>query len=150
MNSFEVTSFLADSVELVQGKIYALGIGWNTIFVPGLPIQHPRIGLGVLVNVPYTSTNKQHTLDITLQDEDGNQVPLRFFQSEDGNQTPDFKFSAQFNLGRPPTLPAGDSQLIPLAINFDGIVFAKACMYRWVIEIDGEIVGTNSMRVVSN
>lgn len=150
MNNFEVTSFLADSVDLVNGKIYALGIGWNTIFTPGFPIQHPRVGLGVLVNVPYTSTNEDHTLEITLQDEDGNPTPLRFLSNEDGSQTPDFKFSAQFRLGRPPTLPAGDRQLMPLAINFDGLVFNKASMFRWVIEIDGNIVGTNSMRVMNN
>ena len=147
MNSFEVTSFLADSVDLVQGKIYALGIGWNTIFAPGFPIQHPRVGLGVLVNVPYTSTNEDHTLEITLQDEDGNQIPLRFIPNPDGTQTPDYKFSAQFKLGRPPMLPAGDSQLMPLAINFDGLIFQKASMHRWVIEIDGKVVGENSMRV---
>lgn len=150
MNSFEVTSFLADSVDLVSGKIYALGIGWNTIFTPDFPIQHPRVGLGVLVNVPYTSTNEDHTLEITLQDEDGNPIPLRFMPNEDGTQTPDFKFSAQFRLGRPPALPAGDPQLMPLAINFDGLIFNKASMYRWVIKIDGNIVGTNSMRLVRN
>jgi len=150
MNSFEVTSFLADSVDLVSGKIYALGIGWNTIFTPGFPIQHPRVGLGVLVNVPYTSTNEDHTLEITLQDEDGNPIPLRFMPNEDGSQTPDFKFSAQFRLGRPSALPAGDPQLMPIAINFDGLIFNKASMYRWVINIDGNIVGTNSMRLVRN
>ena len=147
MNSFEVTSFLADSVDLVQGKIYALGIGWNMIFAPGFPIQHPRVGLGVLVNVPYTSTNQDHKLEITLLDEDGNQIPLRFVPSGDDSPTPDYKVSAQFKLGRPPALPAGDSQLMPLAINFDGLVFPKASMYRWVIEIDGKVVGENSMRV---
>jgi len=150
MNNFEVTSFLADSVDLVNGKIYALGIGWNTIFTPGFPIQHPRVGLGVLVNVPYTYTNEDHTLEITLQDEDGNPIPLRYMPKEDGSQTPDFKFSAQFRLGRPPALPAGDPQLMPLAINFDGLILNKASMFRWVIEIDGNIVGTNSMRVVNN
>ena len=60
------------------------------------------------------------------------------------------KFTAQFNLGRPPGMPAGDSQLVPLAINFDGLVFHKASMYRWVIEIDGKVAGENSMRVVAH
>lgn len=150
MNSFEVTSFLADSVDLVNGKIYALGIGWNTIFAPGFPIQHPRVGLGVLVSVPYTSTNEDHNLEITLQDDDGIPMPLRFIPNSDGTHTPDYKFSAQFKLGRPPALPAGDSQLMPLAINFDGLVFPKASMHRWVIEIDGKVFGENSMRVLQN
>ena len=133
MNSFEVTSFLADSVDLQQGKIYALGIGWDVLFAQNFPAQHPRIGLGILVNVPYTQTNKDHLLRISLQDQDGHVVN-------------NLSFTSPFKVGRPPHLNEGDAQILPFAFNFDGLVFEKASIYRWVIEIDGEIIGGNSMR----
>lgn len=134
MNSFEVTSFLADSVDLQQGKIYALGIGWDVLFAQNFPAQHPRIGLGILVNVPYTQTNKDHLLRISLQDQDGQVVN-------------NLSLTSPFKIGRPPYLNDGDSQIVPFAFNFDGLVFEKASTYRWVIEIDGQIIGGNSMRV---
>ena len=136
MNNFEVTSFLADSVELVQGKIYGLGIGWDNIVAKQFPFQQSRIGLGLLVKVPFTETNKEHQLVISLTDQDGKLIN-------------NLKFSSQFNLGRPQQLREGDSQTMPIAINFDSLVFEKADTYRWVIEIDGKAIGGNTMTIRS-
>ena len=136
MNNFEVNTFLADSVDIAQGKIYALGAGWDTIFTQNLPAQHPRIGLGILINVPYTETNKEHTLSVSLQDEDGNLVN-------------NLNLQAPFKIGRPAHLKEGDSQLIPFAFNFDGLVFEKAAAYRWIIQIDQKIFNGNTMRVTN-
>ena len=134
MNEFEVTSFLADSVEASEGKIYALGIGWNKIQVQKFPAKHSRIGLGVLINVPFTETNKEHSIQVSLVDEDGN-----LFNN--------IRIQSQFKLGRPPQLDDGESQIVPFAVNFDGLVFEKPTKYRWVIEIDGQIVNGISMKV---
>ena len=134
MNSFQITSFLADSVDLQQGKIYALGIGWDVVFAQNFPAQHPRIGLGILVNVPYTETNKEHLIRISLQDQDGHVVN-------------NLSLESPFKIGRPAHLTEGDSQILPFAFNFDGLVFEMATTYRWVIEIDGKIAGGNSMRL---
>lgn len=134
MNNFNATTFLADSVEIANGKIYALGIGWDTIFAKNFPAQHSRIGLGVLISVPYNETNKDHQIQISLQDQDGQVVN-------------NLKLQSPFKIGRPPYLIEGDAQIVPFAFNFDGLVFEKPSTYRWVIEVNDEIVGGNSMRV---
>lgn len=134
MNSFTTSSFLADSVELVQGKIYALGIGWDTIYAAQLPVTQPRIGLGILVDVPYTETNKDHEIRIKLVDEDGNVVNNLDLRSE-------------FKLGRPALLRAGDSQLLPIAFNFDGLSFSNQGTFMWEISINGSVNSICSMRV---
>jgi hypothetical protein len=44
----------------------------------------------------------------------------------------------QFNVGRPPTLKPGDEQVVPFAVNINGLSFEKAGNYRFVISIDGD------------
>ncbi len=47
-----VDAFLADTAEVVNGKIYALGGGWNTIFVRSFPAMHRRLANGRNPAVP--------------------------------------------------------------------------------------------------
>ena len=131
----ELDAFLADSVVAVEGKLYAQGAGWNVINAPQLPVRHARIGVGLLVHVPYTETNVTHRFDVRLDDSDGGRIPLGVGPTEDGKL---YVVSRQFAVGRPPLLPAGDEQIVPVALNFDGLVFEKADAYNFVIEIDGE------------
>ncbi len=52
MGDIELDAFLADSVASVQGKLYALGAGWNRIAVALFPARHDRVGIGLLVRIP--------------------------------------------------------------------------------------------------
>jgi len=52
MSTIELDAFLADSVASVQGKLYALGAGWNRISVALFPARHDRIGIGLLFRLP--------------------------------------------------------------------------------------------------
>lgn len=135
----EVDAFVADSVSAVEGKLYALGAGWNVITTPQLPIRHPRIGLGLMIHVPYGATNQVHRFDVRLDDADGRSIALA--DGPPGTASEDGKvhtLSGQFNVGRPASLPPGDEQIIVLALNLDGLVFTQANAYNFVIEIDGE------------
>ena len=144
----EVDAFVADSVSAVEGKLYALGAGWNLINAPQLPARHSRVGIGVLIRVPYTATNQPHRLELRLDDSDGRRIPLAdappSAQTEDGKL---YVIDAQFNVGRPPQLTPGDDQIVVIALNVDGIVFEKADAYNVVIEVDGEEVKRLAIRV---
>jgi hypothetical protein len=145
----EIEGFLADSVEAVEGKLYVLGAGWNALNTPTLPFRQPRIGVGLIIRVPYTATNEMHAFELTLQDADGLELPMAEAPPEAG--TPDGKvrrFGGQFNVGRPPTLQPGDEQLVTLAINIDGLEFQRADAYRFVIELDGSPEKELPFRVV--
>ena len=139
----EVDAFLADSVVAAEGKLYALGVGWNNITVPAIPFQQPRIGIGVLVRVPYTATNQQHSLVISLEDGDGNVLPLG--DKPDGGKVTEF--SIDFNVGRPPTLAPGDEQVVPFALQIDSLPFEKLGPYRFAFAVDGEPVRRLMFRV---
>jgi Family of unknown function (DUF6941) len=144
----DVEAFLADSVVVAEGKLYAQGAGWNMINVNVLPAQHDRIGIGLVITVPYTETNQEHAFSLHLETEDGEQLPLG--DAPPGMDSPDGRMrriEGVFNMGRPPTLVAGDEQVIPLAINLNGLPFEAAGRYTFVVQVDGEEVKRLPFRV---
>ena len=147
MNTLSVDAFLADSAESVQGKIYAMGIGWNSIYAPSLPIIQSRIAMGLIIHIPYTATNINHKVVVHLEDADGQRMSLR----PGGEQNVDVKtiteLAAPFNLGRPPLLPAGDSQVLAIAMTFEQVFLESQGMFNWVITIDGQEMKRIPMRV---
>lgn len=144
----QVNAFLADSAEAVEGKIYALGIGWNTIHARAFPVIHPRVAIGVIIHVPYTATNQMHRITLHLQTQDQVRVPLGERPSADGEGLDVVgELSGQFNVGRPPLLPPGDEQVVALAMTINGLRFTKPDLYSWVISIDGAEVRRLPMRV---
>ncbi|MBI4729274.1 MAG: hypothetical protein HY775_07185 [Acidobacteria bacterium] len=131
-STIEVDAFLADSVVVAEGKLFTQGAGWNIINTQGLPARHDRIGVGILVRVPYTATCQKHRLEIRLEDEDGARVSLG--DAREGGRID--RIEAEFNVGRPPNLPHGDEQNVPFAININGLAFENAGAFRFVIAVD--------------
>jgi len=142
----EIDAFLADTVDTVNGKIYAHGAGWNMIFTGQVPTRHPRVGLGILIRVPYTATNQEHKLEIRLEDSDGELIPLGDDPGRPGEKLT--KFGTNFNVGRPPTLAPGEDQIVPLSMNIDGLVLERADKYHFVLEVDGAEVKRLPLRLV--
>lgn len=137
MEMMEVDAFVADSVVVADGKIYAQGIGWDSILTNTFPFRQSRIGIGVIVRVPWTATNQMHEFAIKIVDADHN--PIALADAPPGIELPDGKvreLKGQFNLGRPPLLDAGDSQSVPIALNIDGLEFPKPDTYTIMIAVD--------------
>ena len=137
VGAMDVTAFLADSVTVADGKLYVQGAGWNSISAPTFPVQHDRIGVGLLIHVPYSATNQMHTLEVGLQDFDSRRLPLGEVAPEVSPDGKLYTLGGQFNVGRPPLLPAGDEQIVPIALNINGMRFEVPGPYSVVISIDG-------------
>jgi hypothetical protein len=145
----EIDAFLADSIVSAEGKLYVQGAGWNMMYAASFPFRHSRIGIGVIIHVPYTATNQTHNLEVHIEDSDGHVLQLG--DAPPGVETDDGKISrlsGDFNVGRPPLLPPGDSQIVPFAINIDGIVFQRPDMYIIVVSVDGQPVKRLPIRVL--
>jgi hypothetical protein len=142
-----VDAFLADTAEVVNGKIYALGVGWNTIFVRQFPAQHRRLAVGATVHVPFNETNLSHNLEVKLVTEDGETYPIGMRQDGDGNAQPVRAMGGEFTLGRPATLADGFEQVACFAFTFDGLRFDQPRLLAWVVSIDGEELARLPMRV---
>jgi hypothetical protein len=144
----EVDAFLADSVVAADGKLYIQGAGWNVLMAAQIPFRQPRIGVGIVVRVPYSATNEMHEFSIKVVDPDENMIALGV--APPGVELPDGKvreLKGKFNIGRPPMVVPGDEQVIPIAINLDGVEFTEPNQYSVVISIDGSDMRRLPMRV---
>jgi hypothetical protein len=142
----EVDAFLADSIETVNGKLYVLGGGWNMLAAPRLPVRHSRLAIGILIHVPYTATNEEHTLQVRLEDADGHVLPIGNKPGAPGEKLREI--ASTLTVGRPPQLRPGDEQIAATQITIDGLVFEWADRFRFVIAIDGDDVKMLPLRVV--
>ncbi len=89
-------ALLADHAEVLNGKLYLMGGGWDLRQAAQAPARAAfAVALGVRVD--WEETNVPIGLRLALEDDDG-AVLLRL----EGN----------IQVGRPPQLPAGSSQLV--------------------------------------
>lgn len=148
---FSVDAMLCDSAATADGKLYVQGGGWNMLGTTSFPLQQSRIGLAVVIGVPYTATNQNHRLNIHLEHEDGRKIPLGSPSRAErpADESPADCIGGQFNIGRPTTIQPGDAQFLPFAINLDQLRFDAPGGYAFVIQIDGDEVKRLAFRVTS-
>jgi Family of unknown function (DUF6941) len=123
---------LTDYSESLNGKIYAMGAGWNMLRFPRLPHEWGfAIALGI--DVPWDETNRRHTVRLEIQDPDGE--PL-------GDE-----FSLDVETGRPPGSVVGQDQRIVLSVQ-TRTTFTTAGPHAVVIRVGEEEVGRSRFYVV--
>ncbi|MEV6693356.1 hypothetical protein AB0M35_17990 [Micromonospora sp. NPDC051196] len=148
---FTINAMICDTASSPEGKLYIHGGGWNLLTTNIFPFIQPRIAVAGVISVPYTETNKGHVLELRLEDEDGKRIPLgSTVTAPDGTaaRAPE-GIQAQFTLGRPPDLQAGDAQSLPIAINLDRVRFESPSAYSFVITIGGEEITRLPFRVAA-
>lgn len=122
------TLLLADHAEAVNGKLYVTGGCWDRLFAAQLPTQHPHLSLAACILVPWNSTNQKHSIEVKLTDEDGHDVLPQ-------------PFTAQFEVGRPPGVPAGSDITTLFVINFNALSLPKTGRYAFTFSVGGEELG---------
>jgi len=124
----KVDLLLADAATVADGKLNALGIGWDWI-VPGAPFSVCGV-----VHIPWDQGREAHTLSLELLDGDGAPFVLP-------GQTE--AFTATFKQDRPiretinPAVKPGSSLTWPFVANFGGFPLAPETLYEWRASIDG-------------
>ena len=93
---------LNDYSESLNGKLYALGAGWNVLRFPSFP-QEWRFSVGLGVDVAWDETNQRQNIQLTIQDPDGSVL---------GDE-----MSMEFETGRPPGLQTGQDQRMVISVN---------------------------------
>ena len=139
---FHVDALLCDSVATAENKLYVQGGGWNLLRAEGFPFVAPRIGVALLVTVPWNATNLPHELTLGLYDDE------RQLSLGPGAGVGAGVLRAPFTLGRPSHLTPGDTQLMPLAINLDGFGFGRPGGYSFRVEIDGHELANLDFRIL--
>lgn len=143
-----VDAFIADSAATSDGKIYALGVGWNAIYTSAFPAVHPHLAIVLTIHVPWTQTNQPHTVRVHLETEDGGMVVLgRSQPTPDADLVDVTVIGGEFSVGRPPAMPAGDEQVVPVSLDVNGLTLDRPGMYTWVVSIDDRPLRRLPMRV---
>jgi hypothetical protein len=112
----------ADYAEVVNGKLYLMGGGWDKFRPPSYP-STMRMGIAVGIRVPYLDANVPHHLTVVLRSADGEVA---------------FKLEGQIETGRPPG-SRGEPSLVPVAVNAL-IELAKPTSLELIADVDGQSV----------
>ncbi|PJJ73145.1 hypothetical protein CLV46_2730 [Diaminobutyricimonas aerilata] len=142
-----ITAFLADSAEALNGKLYVLGAGWDTIGATSFPAVHSRVAIGVIVHVGWNDTDIEHEVAVRLETEDGQPVPLGRNGAGDGSSVIGM-IGHRFTATRGPLQRPGDDLAHPITFTINDLRLARAGGYSWVLTVDREIVHRLPMRVV--
>jgi hypothetical protein len=143
---FSAIIMLCDSVACPEGKLYIQGGGWQTLQSDRYPVRIPRIGVAVIVTVPYARTNERHELSLSFRNGEGRDLPAAKPGSPPGE--PVHASQSFFNIDRPLYLRPGDSQLLTSAANFDGLIVPEPDTYHFAVLIDGREISRASFRLV--
>jgi len=113
---------LGDYAEIIGGKLYLIGGGWDRVTVNrAFPFTKP-VGLAAAFRVPWNETNQLQNVEIEIQTDDGDSVG---------------KVGAQFEAGRPPGMKAGQSQRFQLAANLP-LTLGAPGSYVIVARVEGQ------------
>lgn len=94
-------ALIADYAEIVGGKLYLVGGGWDTTYAAEAPTV-AKIAVALGVRVPWNETDRNIPVRMTVEDDDG-----EVFVSMDGG----------VSVGRPEGLVPGSAQLTQMAAN---------------------------------
>jgi len=124
----KVTLMLADSAQAVNGKLYILGGGWSIRKAAPTPSA-----IALKIEVPWTETNRKHTLKLELVDSDFQPVLV---QTPAGNSP--LVIEGEFEVGRPPGLIPGSPLDVPIAFPIGPVPLAHGQRFVWKLTIDGK------------
>jgi hypothetical protein len=139
-----VDAFLADSVVTSDGKLYVQGAGWNRISAASFPVVHDRIGIGLLFTFEVAGVSEPHRFELRLEDAKGNEMPLG--NAPPGAQSPGkiTRIGGEFGAG---PVASGVEQIVPIAINMNGMAFEGPSTFRFVVSVDGDDMKALPFRV---
>jgi hypothetical protein len=122
----------ADRAEVIQGKLYMMGGGWDRITVAdfGQPVA---LGLAMAVIVPWHATDRQHSFAVAFQTLDGEVLSA---------------LEGHFTVGRPPLLEPGASQRAMVAVN-GTVQLPTAGTYAAVVSVNGRESARITFRAIA-
>lgn len=118
---------LADAAQVVGGKLYILGGGWNVTGPDPIPFA-----IAMLIYIPWDQTNRRIEWRLKLLTEDGQVVQVA---TPMGNRP--IEMTGGFEVGRPPGVKPGTTQTVPLAINVGPLPLQAGRRYVWALNLDG-------------
>lgn len=100
------------------------------------------------MEIPFSATNEAHKVAVSMLDADSNLVVP---WTPDGSpEAKPVQVEATLNVGRSAHPPAGESQNVPLAFEFEGLALRELGRCSFKISLDGTEVRRLSLRVIAD
>ncbi len=125
-------AILADSAQVVGGKLYVLGGAFDTINSKKAPIIHSAMSLAFRLLFDAGEVDRTHNLEIVILDEDGKQIA---------------KAGGPLMVKRNPNKPAGWKQGFLGVLNFANLKFEKFGDYNLNIMFNNTSVKSITLRI---
>jgi hypothetical protein len=125
---------VADAAQVVDGKLYVLGGGWERLSVQQLPVTR-TIEIATRVVVAWTETNRKLTFQLQLV-------------SEDGETLINPAATPTVTVGRPAHLREGSDQAVPLVLKVSGVAIKDPGRYVFVLTYEGEEIARTAFEVI--
>lgn len=122
---------VADRADVVGGKLYMMGGGWDRIQPPDFPFTL-MLGVAVGIRVPYQETEDPHKIRVVLEGADGGKL---------------VEIEAELATGRPPGMRGRDI-LVPMAFNVP-ITVGGPGEFVLIAEVDGKERKRNAIRALA-
>ena len=125
-------AFLADSAQVVGGKLYLVGGAFDTIWSPNLPVIHHGLSLPMKLLFSPGEMGKKYNLEINIIDEDGKRIAT---------------VNGSLEIERNPNLPPGWKQVFLTVMNFANLKFEKFGDYSFEIVADNFSLKSVPLRI---
>jgi hypothetical protein len=126
---------LADAAQVANGKLFILGGGWARLTTESLPVSR-SYELAVRVVIPWNETNRKHSFELHMVDEDGKHL-----------LEPTVR--ADVSVGRPVQLKEGTDQVVPLTLRLPNVRLEKEGRYAFTLNHDGQEVARTAFDLVA-
>lgn len=124
---------IADSAEVVNGKLYLLGGGWDRLVVnQAFPFQQV-ISIAVSFTVGWDETNISQPMEIRIEDMEGKQLA---------------RVNGNIEAGRPRGITPGQSQRVQFAFRLP-LRFEKPDTFSVTAYINDEVAGRTSFSIAA-
>jgi len=155
MTGMNASAWLCDYADVSGGKLFVSGAGIGVVGSPlPLPPLPVNICLAIMVTIPWTATNAEHTMTVELvSDAEGAGGTVERVALADGlppgHDPADLgKVVIQFHAGRGEGMVPGEDTLMPVALPLYGLPLPRAGGYFFSLAIDGPEVSRVSFRAV--
>lgn len=126
-------AFLADAAEVAGGKLYVLAGAVDTVWADKFPMIIPRMTLVMRFLSTPAEAGRKHTIEIVVVNDDGGKIA---------------SVGGTLGAERPPGLPPGMKNAIPVALNFFNMKFERTGSYSIEILVNGFSIKSLPLRVM--
>jgi hypothetical protein len=124
----DATLFLADAAQVApDGKLHALGIGWQAT---SSPVAAPA-SVAFILHVPWDETNRKIKWTLDLLSGDGKPVVIQTGSDSFSN----IHMENEIEVGRPPGIKQGSSINVPFAVNVGPLPLSANSTFEWVLRV---------------